>query len=222
MWTVPNFLTMGRILSAPVVALAAMAPAGSGWTLLALVLFVVAALTDYLDGWLARALDQRTPLGVMLDPIADKAMVIVVLAAMIGTAASYRGAGTGALSEVPALLVSVPALAIVLRELLVSGLREFLGDVKLPVTQLAKWKTTAQLFAIGALLFVHAAPAMSLALLAGAEPGPGRLPVTGPLVDPSAVWVALGLLWLAAALTVWTGWDYFRQGWPHLAAREGR
>ncbi|MGF1551991.1 MAG: CDP-diacylglycerol--glycerol-3-phosphate 3-phosphatidyltransferase [Paracoccaceae bacterium] len=188
MWTLPNFLTIGRIAAAPVVALAALAPAGSAWAWLAFALFALAALTDYADGWLARRLDQKSALGVMLDPIADKVMVIVVLASLMGAV----GEGGGR------LLVMLPALAIVLRELLVSGLREYLGDVKLPVTSLAKWKTAAQLTAVGALLFAHAVP--SLAPLGG---------------------VALAVLWVAAALTGWTGLDYFRQAGPHLSAREG-
>ncbi|MEL6267412.1 MAG: CDP-diacylglycerol--glycerol-3-phosphate 3-phosphatidyltransferase [Pseudomonadota bacterium] len=174
MWTIPNILTAGRIAASPVVALMVL----EGATGPAFALFVVAALTDFLDGWLARALDQRSALGAMLDPIADKAMVILVLAALLGDAG---------------WAIALPAMAIILREVLVSGLREYLGDVKLAVTRLAKWKTAAQLVAVGALLMpVEAAQAAGVVLL-----------------------------WVAAGLTIVTGMDYFRRARPHLAAREG-
>lgn len=182
-WTLPNLLTMGRIAAAPAVALIFLASTGPAAHLAAFALFVLAALTDFLDGWLARRLDRITALGKMLDPIADKVMVILALATLMALSGPD-----------PALVL--PSLAILMREVLVSGLREYLGDVKLPVTPLAKLKTTAQMIAIGGLL------------LAGALPG---LPLLGL--------VALGLLWLAAALTIATGIDYFRKAMPHLAGR---
>ncbi len=142
-WTVSNILTFARVLAAPVVALVFVLVDRPLADWVAFVLFVVAALTDYVDGWLARRWEQISEIGKMLDPIADKAMVTIalaVLAGLIGISFWYV----------------VPVAAILLREVLVSGLREYLGDVKLPVTQLAKWKTTAQMVAIGWLLLLPA------------------------------------------------------------------
>lgn len=220
MWSLPNILTAGRIASAPVVALAALAPAGSVWTVFAFALFVVAALTDWLDGWLARRHGQVSALGTMLDPIADKAMVILVLATLTGIAAAARGAGTGPLSAVPGALIALPAMAIVLREVLVSGLREYLGAVKLAVTRLAKGKTAAQLVAVGALLWVQAEPAVSLMLRVGIAEEARLTLLAVPVSASPGLWLAVALLWLAATLTVLSGIDYFRKARPHLAARE--
>jgi CDP-diacylglycerol--glycerol-3-phosphate 3-phosphatidyltransferase len=186
LWTLPNILTVARVLAAPAVALAfALLPRPlADWV--ALVLFVTAALTDFLDGWLARTLNQISPFGRMLDPIADKAMVVIALAAL----AALNG---------PSAALMIPVALILLRETLVSGLREFLkGAAVLSVTPLAKWKTTAQLVAVA--LMLAPGPVASLG-------GPG-----------GAVAVAgLALLWVAAALTVVTGWDYARKAMPHLA-----
>lgn len=183
-WTVPNLLTLFRVLAAPFVALAFAIFEGqlAGW--IAFGLFVAAALTDFLDGWAARRWGQVSEIGKMLDPIADKAMVTIALAALMGLIGLD-------------FWYVVPASAILLREVLVSGLREYLGDVKLPVTNLAKWKTTAQMVAIGWLLLFQ----------------PDR-------ADPSAGTIAgFVLLWLAAALTVMTGWDYFAKGMAVLRKR---
>lgn len=185
-WTIPNLLTVFRVLSAPCIALAfaIFDKPLAGWV--AFVLFVTAALTDFVDGWVARRYGQISEIGKMLDPIADKAMVVIALAALMGLIGLD-------------FWYVLPASAILVREVLVSGLREYLGDVKLPVTQLAKWKTTVQMFAIGALL-----------LFQPTEPdwGPGMI-------------LAIGLLWIAALLTVVTGWDYFMKG-AEIIRRRGR
>ena len=185
-WNIPNLLTVFRVLAAPFVALAFafFDKPLAGW--IAFVLFTAAALTDFVDGWAARRWGQVSEMGKMLDPIADKAMVVVSLAALMGLIGLD-------------FWYVLPASAILVREVLVSGLREYLGDVKLPVTQLAKWKTTAQMFAIGALL-----------LFQPTEPdwGPGMV-------------IAIGLLWIAAALTVVSGWDYFSKG-AEVIRRRGR
>lgn len=221
MWTLPNILTASRIVTAPVIALAAMAPAGSGWTVFALLLFVVASVTDFLDGWIARHFDQRSAFGAMLDPIADKVTAIVIFAVLIGMSASYRGAGTGALAEVPALLVAGPCLVMIIRELMVSGLREFIGSVRLPVTRLAKWKTTVQLTAAGLLLIVHALPALDLMASTGEDGIPPHLALmTDPPYETELLFLGLLLLWIAMILTVWTGLDYFRKGWPYVMGRK--
>ena len=183
-WTIPNLLTGFRVLAAPFVALVFALFEGplAGW--IAFVLFVLAALTDFVDGWAARRWGQVSEVGKMLDPIADKAMVTIALAALMGLIGLN-------------FWYVVPASAILLREVLVSGLREYLGDVKLPVTNLAKWKTTAQMVAIGCLLLFQPDEA---GLSAGTILG-------------------LALLWVAAILTVMTGWDYFSKGIVVLRAR---
>ncbi|MEM9044564.1 MAG: CDP-diacylglycerol--glycerol-3-phosphate 3-phosphatidyltransferase [Pseudomonadota bacterium] len=184
-WTLPNCLTLARILAAPVVGLLVIfGEGGSGaW---AFAIFVAAALTDFFDGWLARKLNKVSPLGQMLDPIADKVMVTIVLSALISVEAHQTW------------LFVIPAFAILSREILVSGLREYLGDVKLKVTQIAKWKTTLQLTAIAGFLLAQA--------LDGLE-----------VLD----WMALIALWAAGGLTVISGWDYFRKGVSLLSEREG-
>jgi cardiolipin synthase (CMP-forming) len=177
----PNLLTAGRIvLGALVFALLAAgrtqaaSGAGRGWALLAFALFVAAALTDFFDGWLARRWGATSAWGAALDPIADK---IAVLAAVLGLVTA--GAGLG---------VAAPGFLILFREVFVSGLREAGAGrgVRLPVTALAKWKTTVQL------------AALSLALLA-----------LGVASAPLAT-LASALLWIAAAMTLWTGLQYAR------------
>lgn len=199
-WTVPNMLTVFRILAAPGVALAFVLFERPAADWVALILFVTAALTDFLDGWLARRLNQITDVGKMLDPIADKAMVIIALMVLVARPPYMADTPAGKLPvrEVSDMALVAPAALIMLREVMVSGLREYLGDVKLPVTALAKWKTTVQMVAIGVLL---AAP-----LLLGAVPDAGT--------------AGLGLLWLAAILTLITGWDYFRKGLAYIRRRE--
>ena len=157
----------------------------SGWDLLqwlALLLYIAAAVSDWLDGFLARRMGLNSALGKMLDPIADKLLV----GALLVTLAWTRDLGGWDL---------IPAIAILMREIFISGLREYLRkvDVDVPVTWLAKWKTTVQLVALGLLI---AAP-MLLGL----------------------VFVGHLLLWVAALLTVWTGWEYLRSAWPHLAGQ---
>ncbi len=188
MWTVPNLLTLGRVAAAPLVAVAL----ALGWGWAALLLFAGAAATDWLDGRLARAWGQESAFGRMLDPIADKAMATIALAALLGV------------HGMPPALV-LPVAAILLRETLVAGLREFLqGAAVLSVTRLAKWKTAAQLTAIAVLLAVEP--------LRGAGAALGE-----------AAWAGgLALLWVAAALTAVTGWDYFAKGAALIAARDGR
>jgi CDP-diacylglycerol--glycerol-3-phosphate 3-phosphatidyltransferase len=177
--SIPNLLTYGRIVAIPIiVALLVAENPALRW--LALLLYLAAAVSDFLDGYLARRWNQSSPLGRMLDPIADKLLV----GALIVAFAWDRSLAGWDL---------VPALAILLREIFVSGLREFLGpqNVIVKVTQLAKWKTTVQLLA---LTFIFLAP-----LLAGAG------------------LVAELLLWLAGVLTVITGAQYFMTAWPHLS-----
>lgn len=153
----------------------------------ALMLFLAAALTDWIDGSLARAWNQETKLGAMLDPIADKAMVVIALLVITG----FSGMD-------PWILL--PATLIIFREVFVSGLREFLGDTAgtLKVTKLAKWKTTLQMVAI-TVLFLK-----------------GLLELQGSSWVDMSWWAGVGLLWIAGVLTLITGWDYFVKSLPFL------
>ncbi|WAC25682.1 CDP-diacylglycerol--glycerol-3-phosphate 3-phosphatidyltransferase [Ancylobacter sp. SL191] len=186
-FSLPNMLTYGRCVAVPVVAAClfwADILAGGLWLRwLALAIYIVAAITDFFDGYLARAWSQQSAIGRMLDPIADKLLVSTSLL-MLASDGTIRGWSLWA------------AAVILCREILVSGLREFLAElrVSVPVTRLAKWKTTAQLVAVGVLL---AGPAADLLV-------------------PGITLVGIMLLWIAAVLTLYTGWDYFRAGARHL------
>ena len=224
-WTLPNILTFARILAAPCVALVFVVFERPLADWLAFCLFVGAALTDFFDGWLARALGQISEIGKMLDPIADKAMVIIALMVLFlrdgATAPVVTGDGTAWVARQGYLMwLVLPAVLIILRETLVSGLREYLGDVKLRTTMMAKWKTTVQMFAVGVLLGIEP----MRGLLAGGVPER-----YSDYPDAFAHMTFIGyattagvmLLWLAALLTVLTGWDYFQKGLAHLKARGG-
>ncbi len=188
-WTLPNILTILRLLAAPGLAILFLYFHRPMADWFALVLFVVAALTDFVDGYLARAWKQESKFGAMLDPIADKAMVVIALTIIVG----YSGI-------TPWLVL--PVTVILFREVFVSGLREFLGaDAgKLAVTKLAKWKTTAQMVAISVLFGAM-----------GIEHG-GSLPTLHMIVE----WLGLALLWVSAVLTLITGLDYFAKSLPFL------
>ena len=216
MWTIPNILTLVRLAAAPMVAVMFLyfTRPYADWA--ALILFVLAATTDFIDGYLARKWKQESRLGAMLDPIADKAMVIIALCVITG----FSGMN-------PWILL--PATFILFREVFVSGLREFLGDTAgtLKVTNLAKWKTTAQMFAIAILfgvgVFEHHLGMLSFgmdaatvdAILDGTMDDP--LGLRGHYLGMQTTWyIGITLLWVAAILTVITGWDYFRKALPHL------
>jgi len=185
--SLPNILTFARIAAVPVVVGCIYAQSimdGPLWLRwMALAVFVVAAVTDFFDGYLARAWDQHSAFGRMLDPIADKLLVASCLL-MLAADGIIHGWTLWA------------AIVILCREILVSGLREYLAAlrVSVPVTRLAKWKTTAQLVAIGFLLAGEA----------------------GDQVLPFNTQIGLSLLWISALVTIYTGYDYFRAGIHHL------
>lgn len=189
-WNIPNILTVLRLMSAPGVALAFVAFPRPFADWFAILLFVFAAVTDFIDGHLARAWSQESNFGRMLDPIADKAIVVIALAVIVG------------LTEMNPWIL-VPVAFILLREVFVSGLREFLGAkaATLKVTNLAKWKTTAQMVAIPVLLVA------GLFRLDGATPS-GFGQIIG--------FLGVLLIWIAGALTVVTGLDYLRKAMPFL------
>ena len=185
--SLPNILTYARIAAIPVVVGCVFAQSimdGPLWLRwVAVVVFIAAGVTDFLDGYYARIWGQQSAFGRMLDPIADKLLVASCLM-MLAVDGTIRGAHVWA------------AIVILCREILVSGLREYLAElrVSVPVTKLAKWKTTVQLVAIGFLLAGEA----------------------GDVVVPVVTQIGLSLLWISAIVTIYTGWDYFRAGVHHL------
>ena len=187
MLSLPNLLTLSRILAVPILVFLLWKPTPVDYAI-TFVLYCIVGITDYFDGYLARAQGQISRLGQFLDPIADKIMVAAVIIMLVS---SRNQSGEPIIHGLHIL----PALTILLREIIVSGLREFLAglQISVPVSALAKWKTTFQLVALGALI------------LAGAV--------------PDAEWVhlvGLASLWAAAALTLVTGWDYLRAGVKHM------
>jgi cardiolipin synthase len=193
--SLPNILTYARIAAIPVVVGCIYAQAimdGPLWLRwVALAVFIAAAVTDFLDGYYARIWDQHSAFGRMLDPIADKLLVASCLL-MLAADGIIHGWTLWA------------AIVILCREILVSGLREYLAAlrVSVPVTKLAKWKTTIQLIAIGFLLAGDAGDQLVGAVV----------PQLGPVVTQ----LGLLLLWISAIFTIYTGWDYFRAGIHHL------
>lgn len=184
----PNLLTLSRIAAIPVlVALIAIRTPLADF--LACIVFSAAAITDYFDGYLARGRRQISDIGRMLDPIADKLLVGATIVLLAG---QDRLSPWGL----------YPALVILLREILVSGLREYLAGLRigLPVTALAKWKTGFQMGALGA-------------LVAGDD---SATLLHIPFLPVSLIGEAM--LWVAAALTLWTGWDYLTTGLRHASA----
>jgi CDP-diacylglycerol--glycerol-3-phosphate 3-phosphatidyltransferase len=191
MLTLPNLLTLSRIFAVPILVVLLWRPGAWDYGI-TFVLYCLVGVTDYFDGYLARAQGTVSRLGQFLDPIADKIMVVAVIAMLIST----RQPGPGLLA--PPIIEGfhiVPALVILLREITVSGLREFLAglQVSVPVSALAKWKTALQMIALGALILSGALPHWPWVHQAG-----------------------LAALWGAAALTVVTGWDYLRVGLKHM------
>lgn len=182
-WTLANCLTYGRLVAVPIVVVLLFWPDEIAARWAAFGVFVAAAITDYLDGYVARAWAQSSALGRMLDPIADKLLVAALLL-MLAADRTIAGMSLWA------------AIVILCREVLVSGLREYLAELKvgLPVSRIAKWKTTVQLIALG---FLVAGPA-------------------GETLIPGSLTAGIVLLWLAAALTLYTGWDYMRAGIRHV------
>ena len=189
---IPNILTIGRIIIVPFFVLAFYLPGLYG-DLTAFALFVIASFTDFLDGMLARMMGEESKLGELLDPIADKIIVAtaLILLVMSGTIRHYE---------------VIAAIIILTREILISGLREFLarGQIKLPVTNLAKLKTFLQMVAI--------------ALLLTGQTGNRIL----NFQDYNAQTIGIILLWLSAFLTLYTGYEYLRKGIDHAISEDNK
>ena len=181
--SLPNLLTYGRVVAVPVVVAFLFWPDEFWMRWTALGIYVVAGITDFFDGYLARALSQQSSLGRMLDPIADKLLVSAILLMLVADG-TIRSLSLWA------------AIVILCREILVSGMREYLAELKVsvPVSRVAKWKTTMQLIALG---FLIAGP-------------------SGEYVLPHTVQIGLALLWVSALLTLYTGWDYMKAALKHV------
>jgi cardiolipin synthase (CMP-forming) len=179
----PNVLTYARLLAVPAVVALLFWPRDDWMRWAALGIFIAAGVTDYFDGYFARAYAQQSALGRMLDPIADKLLVAACLLMLVNSR-TIQGIHLWA------------AIVILCREILVSGLREYLADLKVsvPVSRVAKWKTALQLVAVG---FLIAGP-------------------TGEKVLPGTIAIGRVLLWIAALLTLYTGWDYPTAGIRHV------
>lgn len=182
---VPNLLTMIRIWAIPLIVLTFFFK-GAGWAWFGVLLFAIAGITDYLDGYLARHWNQLSRFGRVLDPIADKLLVgsILVMLAWSGKLSGFGG------------LMVLPAVIILCREILVSGLREFLAEIQVgcPVTKLAKWKTTCQMAALPMLMICDSSGVFN-----------GFFTFMGTL-----------LFWGAAVLTIMTGYDYWKSGRKYM------
>ena len=189
---IPNILTIGRIILVPFFVVAFYLPGFYG-DLTAFALFVIASFTDFLDGMLARMMGEESKLGELLDPIADKIIVATALRLLVmsGTIRHYE---------------VIAAIIILTREILISGLREFLarGQIKLPVTNLAKLKTFLQMVAI--------------TLLLTGETGNKIL----NFQDYNAQTIGIVLLWLSAFLTLYTGYEYLRKGIDHAISEDNK
>tara|TARA_A100001015_G_scaffold313842_1_gene421993 strand:- start:1056 stop:1640 length:585 start_codon:yes stop_codon:yes gene_type:complete len=188
----PNYLTIGRIIIVPIFVFTFYLPGFYG-DILPFALFVIASFTDFLDGLLARIYKEESKLGELLDPIADKIIVATALLLLVmnQTIRNYE---------------VIAAIIILTREILISGLREFLaeGKIKLPVSNLAKLKTFLQMFSISLLL----------------------LGDTGNKIlnfqDYNAQTIGIVLLWLSAFLTLYTGYDYLRKGIDHAISEDSK
>jgi len=196
MLTLPNILTLSRIFAIPLLAYFLWWPSWAAGYLLAFGLYCLMGITDYFDGYLARTSGTVSKLGIFLDPIADKIMVAAVIL-VLAAQGVLRGPYVGDMHV-------VAGLVILMREIAVSGLREFLGplQVSVPVSKLAKWKTTLQMVSLGSLILGQGLPGWNFA--------------AGGVLHNIPHLVGLVTLWGAAILTVITGWDYLRVGLKHM------
>jgi cardiolipin synthase (CMP-forming) len=196
MLTLPNLLTLSRIVTVPVLVALLWWPQWQVGYAIAFAVYCLMGITDYFDGYLARAQGAVSKLGIFLDPIADKIMVAAVIL-VLAAQGVLRGPYVGDMHVIAGLIILI-------REIAVSGLREFLGSYKvsMPVSRLAKWKTAFQMISLGALILGHALPNWLVNV--------GGYSVNLPHT------VGLITLWGAAVLTVITGWDYLRVGLKHM------
>ncbi|MCX4188099.1 CDP-diacylglycerol--glycerol-3-phosphate 3-phosphatidyltransferase [Methylophaga sp. OBS4] len=181
MLNLPNILSLLRILLIPVLIVLYFLPFDSA-PIWAAIVFAVAAVTDWLDGYLARLWDQASPFGAFIDPVADKLIVVVALLLILFKTATWY--------------ILIPVVLIVSRELTVSALREWMAELGqrnvVKVSNMAKWKTTFQMIAIGCLIFYK------------------------PLFGLPIFEIGLVLLYVAAWLTLSSMFNYLQAAWPML------
>lgn len=196
MLNLPNVLTLSRIFAIPLLAFLLWWPGWEAGYLMAFALYCAMGITDYFDGYLARTSGTVSKLGIFLDPIADKIMVAAVIL-VLAAQGVLRGPYVGDMHVIAGLII-------LMREIAVSGLREFLGglQVSVPVSRLAKWKTTFQLLALGSLILGQGLPQWNVMI--------GTMDANIPHT------VGLITLWAAAVMTLITGWDYLRVGLKHM------
>jgi CDP-diacylglycerol--glycerol-3-phosphate 3-phosphatidyltransferase/cardiolipin synthase len=189
---IPNILTIGRIIIVPIFVISFFLPGFYG-DLIPFFLFVIASFTDYLDGLLARFFKEESKLGELLDPIADKILVsaALILLVMNKTIQNYE---------------VIAAIIILTREILISGLREFLAKVSIamPVNSLAKLKTFLQM--------------LSISILLTGESGNKVI----NFENYNAQTIGIILLWLSAFLTIYTGYDYLIKGIDHAINEDNK
>ncbi len=196
MKNIPNILTSVRIFIIPILIAAFYIP-GMIANIVAAILFAIAGITDYFDGYFARSLKAQSNFGKCLDPIADKLIVIVAIVMLISFS-----------NQDPWILI--PGLIIICREVLVSGLREFLAEIHIsvPVSQLAKYKTAVQMVAITLLLLGEKGSMYAVYYWLG-----GIIEVDTKFLLVSIITdIGKILFCLAAFLTVVTGFAYWRVG----------
>lgn len=182
-WTISNQLTIARVLLIPLFMVVFYLPGDLGYFAATLVFFI-ASVTDWFDGYLARSRGEVTAFGRFLDPVADKLLVAAALVLLVEA------------DRAPALL----AVIIIGREIAISALREWLAEQArtVHVSMMGKFKTGAQMLAIGALL-LHV-----------------------DLLGLSMHTLGIALLWIAAVLTLWSAYEYLRDAWPELIPKKER
>jgi CDP-diacylglycerol--glycerol-3-phosphate 3-phosphatidyltransferase len=196
---VPNSLTLMRLIVIPVLVLAFYLPFWWGH-LAAAIIFTIASITDWLDGYLARSLKQATRLGAFLDPVADKLMVSVALVMIVGESQFQFISGPNSVISVPSLVITLPAAIIVSREIIVSALREWMAELgkrtSVAVSHLGKVKTFTQMMALIVLLYC------------------------GPATSTFIIVIGFIFLYVAAVLTIWSMMIYIKAAWPDLVSSQ--
>jgi CDP-diacylglycerol--glycerol-3-phosphate 3-phosphatidyltransferase len=201
----PNILTLARVFAIPLMLLAFYWPwAGYDAETMRLVAawcFIIASITDWFDGWLARKWNQSTPFGAFLDPVADKLIVACALVALVHKLPLDLRDGLFQKNDMHETLIVLSAAIIICREILVSALREWMAGLGLrsvvAVGWIGKCKTTAQMLAIGFMLW--------------------KVDSLAPLPTYA---VGVGFLYIAAVLTLWSMLIYLQAAWPALIGKK--
>ena len=190
----PNLLTVLRIIFASLIALILIFFDSKIAYFISFILFSLAGITDYFDGWLARKKGQISDLGRMLDPIADKILVISTFIILMT-------------NNVIEGFNAIAALIIIYREIFISGLREFLGNKSLvvKVTKLAKWKTAIQFITI--LVFLGSQVINNFYMYTD-------------IINIFIEFTCTLLIWITSLISLYTGINYLRTSYGHLSTRK--